>query len=283
QWANLDEFNRFIHLVIDARLEKMEGHPPLLSKDDRSHADLLTLLLEAYNLSRSGKAVDDCGKQVAPMSREQLRSNIALFYVAGYDTMASSLAYVMMELARFPDIQTKARNIVIKVLGDCKDAYPTDEQLKELDYIDLIVKETLRRNSVLAEIRRRLSKPVQLGPYTLPEGSMVSVDAWSMHYNPQYFSAPEQFIPERFAPDKLSEIKRHVPFTYAPFGEGSRQCMGMRFALIEQRIAIALLLLRFEWTLPSDSPFWNSTPARPGALVIPADLHLDIRARHSKA
>ncbi|KAJ2159321.1 casein kinase 2 regulatory subunit [Coemansia sp. RSA 552] len=279
QWNYLAQFHQFIDGIIDARLEDMEGCPAL-SEDERNHADLLTLLLEAYNLSRSGKAVDDCGKQVAPMSREQLRSNIALFYVAGYDTMASSLAYVMMELARFPDIQTKARNIVISVLGDRKDAYPTDEQLKELGYIDLIVKETLRRNSILAEIRRRLAKPVQLGPYTLPKGAVVSVDTWAMHYNPEYFPDPQRFAPERFSEDRTSELRSNVPFTYAPFSNGSRQCVGMRFSLIEQRVAIALLLLRFEWTLPSDSPFWHSTPAAPAGLISPVGLMVDIRPRN---
>ncbi|KAJ2610539.1 hypothetical protein H4S08_003572 [Coemansia sp. RSA 1365] len=278
QWEYLGHFHTFIDGVIDERLKVMEGKPAL-TDDQRNHADLLTLFLESYLQSKSGKVLDDRGKQVTPLTREQLRSNISLFYVAGYDTTANSLSYVMLELARFPAIQKKARDIVIRVLGDRKDAYPSDEQLKELGYLDLIVKETLRRNSILAEIRRRLAAPVQLGPYTLPKDAVVSVDTWAIHYNPDYFPEPDKFVPERFSEDVASPLKSSVPFTFTPFSIGSRQCVGMKFSLIEQRIAISLLLLRFEWTLPDDSPFWGSTPAAPAGLISPVGLKVITKPR----
>ncbi|KAJ1933923.1 hypothetical protein FBU59_005864 [Linderina macrospora] len=274
QWGYLRDFYSFIDDIIDKRLAKMETQPQL-TDDERNNADLLTLLLEAYVQSKSGKMLDERGKQVTPMTREQLRSNVNLFYVAGYDTTANSLSYVMLELARNPDIQAKARELVVGVLGNKKDVYPTDDQLKELGYLDLIVKEALRKNSILAEIRRRVSAPVQLGEFTIPKGSVVSVDTWAMHYNPEYFPEPERFIPERFADEKAQS----VPFTFAPFSNGSRQCMGMKFSYIEQRIAISLLLLRFEWTLPKDSPFWTTTPSSPAGLISPAGLMVDIKSR----
>ncbi|KAJ2714351.1 hypothetical protein H4R19_001775 [Coemansia spiralis] len=279
QWDYLGQFHTFIDGIIDERLADMEGQPQL-TEEERNHADLLTLLLEAYLLSKSGKVLDDRGKPVTPLTHEQLRNNISLFYVAGYDTTANSLSYVMLELARHPDIQQKARAIVLGVLGDGdKDVYPTDDQIKELGYIDLIVKETLRRNSILAEIRRRLAVPVQLGPYTLPQGAVVSVDTWAMHYNPEYFPEPERFVPERFADDQSAVLKCAAPFAFAPFSNGSRQCIGMRFSLVEQRVAISLLLLRFEWTLPKDSPFWHSTPAAPAGLISPVGLMVDVKPR----
>ncbi|KAJ2722101.1 hypothetical protein GGI07_003543 [Coemansia sp. Benny D115] len=278
QWDYLRHFHSFIDGIIEEKLAKVEERPPL-TEDERNNADLLTLLLESYVASKSGKILDERGKQVVPLTRDQLRSNIGLFYVAGYDTTANSLSYVMMELARSPEIQHKARQIVIGVLGDSRDAYPNDEQIKELGYLDLIVKETLRKNSILAEIRRCLAAPVQLGPYTLPKGSIVSVDTWSLHYNPEYFPEPERFIPERFAEDKSALLKSNVPFTFSPFSNGSRQCIGMKFSLVEQRIAIALLLLRFEWTLPEGSPFWDSTPAAPAGLIYPIGLNISVKAR----
>ncbi|KAJ1876932.1 hypothetical protein LPJ71_011379, partial [Coemansia sp. S17] len=75
--------------------------------------------------------------------------------------------------------------------------------------------------------------------------------------------------------DKSAELKSSVPFAFAPFSNGSRQCIGMKFSLIEQRIAISLLLLRFEWTLPKDSPFWDATPAAPAGLISPIGLLMD--------
>ncbi|KAJ2467248.1 hypothetical protein GGI02_004098 [Coemansia sp. RSA 2322] len=259
QWDYLEHFHTFIDSIVDDRLKEMEQRPPL-TEEERNNADLLTLLLESHFMTKSGKMLDDRNKVVAPLTRAQLQGNVGLFYVAGYDTTANSLSYVMLELARRPDIQQKARDIVLQVLGNHKDAYPTDEQLKELGYMDLIVKETLRKNSILAEIRRRLSAPVQLGPYTLPQGAIVSVDTWAIHYNPEYFPEPDRFVPERFAEDKSAELK------------------GV-FSLIEQRIAISLLLLRFEWTLPKNSPFWSATPAAPAGLISPVGLMVDIKSR----
>ncbi|KAJ1795715.1 hypothetical protein LPJ59_004187 [Coemansia sp. RSA 2399] len=279
QWGHLHTFQAFIDSIIDSRIKEVELRPPL-TEDERNHADLLTLLLESYHQSRTGRLVDERGKQVVPLTREQLRSNISLFYVAGYDTTANSLSYVMLELARHPEIQKKARDIVIGVLGDSKDSYPTDEQVKELGYLDLIVKEALRRNSILAEIRRRLAEPVHLGPYTLPKGAVVSVDTWAMHYDPEYFPDPELFVPERFAEDKSSALKGTMPFAFSAFSNGPRQCMGMRFSLIEQRIAISLLLLNFEWSLPADSQFWHTTPAAPAGLIFPIGLMVDLKPRH---
>ncbi|KAI8322458.1 cytochrome P450 [Martensiomyces pterosporus] len=279
QWEYLNNFHAFIDAIIDEKLKEAQNRPQL-TEEERNNADLLTLLLESYTLSKSGKVLDDRGKQVTPLTREQLRSNVSLFYVAGYDTTANSLSYVMLELARNPDIQKKARDIVIGVLGDSKDVYPTDEQLKELGYLDLIAKEALRKNSILAEIRRRVSTAVQVGPYTIPKGAIVSVDTWAMHYDPEYFPEPERFIPERFAEDKGTALsKSGVPFTWSPFSNGPRQCMGMKFSLVEQRIAISLLLLRFEWKLPEDSPFWNATPSSPAGLISPVGLMMDVKRR----
>lgn len=279
QWEYLKYFHQFMDSIVEKRLEDMRGRRSL-TEEERNNADLLTLLLEAHFLTEQGTIVDDRGKPVVPLTREQLRSNISLFYVAGYDTTANSLSYVMMELARHPDIQQKARGIVIEVLGDSKDAYPTDDQLKRLGYLDQVVKETLRKNSILAEIRRRLSAPVNLGPYTLPKGAIVSIDTWAMHYNPEYFPDPEKFVPERFSEDKDSPSKGRVPFTFTPFSGGPRQCMGMKFSFIEQRVALSLLLLRFEWTLPKESPFWHSTPAAPAGLISPIGLQIDVKPRH---
>ncbi|KAJ1897041.1 hypothetical protein LPJ66_003630, partial [Kickxella alabastrina] len=279
QWGYLRVFHSFIDSIIYERLAEMEKMQSL-TEDERNNANLLTLLLESYIMSKSGKVLDERGKPVAPLTKEQLRDNVALFYVAGYDTTANSLSYVMMELARYPEIQHKARDIVIGVMGDAMHAYPDDEQIKKLEYLDLIVKETLRRNSILSNIRRRLSEPVQLGAHTLPKGAVVSVDTWAIHYDPDTFPEPEVFIPERFADDKSGNAKGVSSFAFASFSNGSRQCMGMRFSLIEQRVAIALLLLRFEWALPADSSFWHSTPSAPAGLISPVGLMVVIKPRH---
>ncbi|KAI7821630.1 cytochrome P450 [Kickxella alabastrina] len=147
-------------------------------------------------------------------------------------------------------------------------------------YLNSVLKEAMRKNSIVTDIRHCLSEPVQLGPYTLSKGATMSIDSWSMHYNPANFPEPKKFIPERFAEDKGADVKAVAPYTSTTFSNGSRQCSGMKFALIKQRIAMALLFLRFEWTLPADSPFWHSTPSTAGGLISPVGLKLEVKPRH---
>ncbi|KAJ1891377.1 hypothetical protein LPJ66_006954 [Kickxella alabastrina] len=279
QWKALDKYRAFIEGMIDEKFAELENNPAL-TEEEHNNANLLTLLLESYIMTKSGKMLDERGKPIIPLTKEELRDNISLFYIAGYDTTANSLSYVMMELARHPEIQQKAREIVISMIGDTRNAYPNDDQIKKLGYIDLIVKETLRKAPIVTDVRCRLSEPVQFGPYSLPKGVVIIVDIWLMHYNPANFHEPEKFIPEWFVDDKSADVKNVAPFTFTAFSNGSRQCMGMKFSLIEQRIAIALLLLRFEWTLPTNSPFWHSTPTTPAGLVMPVGLIVDLKRRH---
>ncbi|KAJ1894510.1 hypothetical protein LPJ66_005146 [Kickxella alabastrina] len=240
QWKALDKYHAFIEGMIDDKLAESENSPAL-TEEERNNANLLTLLLGSYIMTKSGKS--------------------------------NSLSYVVLELARHPEIQQKARDIVISVIGDTRDAYPNNDQIKE-------IRETLRKTPIVTDIRRRLSEPVQFGPYSLPKGAVVIVDTWLMHYNPASFHEPEKFIPEPFVDDKSTDVKNVAPFTFTSFSNGARQCMGMKLSLIEQRIAIALLLLRFEWTLPANSPFWRSTPTTPAGLVMPVGLIVDLKRRH---
>ncbi|KAJ1946503.1 hypothetical protein GGF37_001128 [Kickxella alabastrina] len=153
QWKALDKYRAFIEGMVDDKLAELENNPAL-TKEERNNANPLTLLLESYIMIKSGK----CWMSAASRS------------------YSNSLAYVMLELAHHPEIQQKARDIVISVIGDTRDAYPNDDQIKELGYIDLIVKETLRKTPIVTDVRRRLSEPVQFGPYSLPKGAVVIVD-----------------------------------------------------------------------------------------------------------
>ncbi|KAJ1803967.1 hypothetical protein LPJ56_005724, partial [Coemansia sp. RSA 2599] len=250
-FANLEKFHRFIESAIAVKRKELAEYGTL-SDDERNNADLLSLMIEAHEHTKKHGAYDEKGKLLPSMTSEELRNNTIIFFVAGHDATAYSLSHLIMELALNPHVQHHARQRVISVLGDSPDAFPTDEQLAELADLDMIVKESLRKNSVVSDVRRVLSEPVTLGPYTLPKGSWVMVDLWAMQHNPEYFPDPDKFIPERFAEpssrssadaDADADAQSHprVPFSWAPFSEGSRKCIGHKFALLTQRIMLALL------------------------------------------
>ncbi|KAJ1846744.1 hypothetical protein LPJ57_008955 [Coemansia sp. RSA 486] len=283
-FSNLKKFHQFIESAIAVKRKELQEYGKL-DEVERNSADLLSLMIEAHEHTKKHGAYDEKGKLLPSMTSEELRNNTIIFFVAGHDATAYSLSHMIMELALNPHVQQQARKRVISVLGDSPDAFPTDEQLAELADLDMIVKESLRKNSVVSDVRRVLAEPVNLGPYTIPKGSWVMVDLWAMQHNPEYFPEPEKFIPERFAEpsyktDGDAGAHPHVPFSWAPFSEGSRKCIGHKFALLTQRVVLALLVHRFSWSLPKDSPFLQRPRTTTSGLISPIDLKMDFVYRH---
>ncbi|KAJ2786788.1 hypothetical protein GGI15_001243 [Coemansia interrupta] len=285
-FSNLKKFHKFIESTIAVKRKELDQYGKL-SDEERNSADLLSLMIEAHEHTKKHGAYDEKGKLLPSMTSEELRNNTIIFFVAGHDATAHSLGHMLMELALNPHIQQRARERVLSVLGDDPNAFPTDQQLAELSDLDMIVKESLRKNSVVSDVRRVLNEPVNLGPYTLPKGAWVMVDLWAMQHNPEYFPDPDKFIPERFAEQshKSSDSDAgahhpHVPFSWAPFSEGSRKCIGHKFALLTQRITLALLVHRFTWTLPPDSPFHTKPQTTTSGLISPIGLRMDFVPRH---
>ena len=139
------------------------------------------------------------------------------------------------------DVQEKARQESIKVLGTkLVDVSPTLKDSKKFPYLDMVIKEVLRMHAPFNEISVRVSdEDVELGGVVIPKHTIVNVDIEALHYNPDIWKNPEQFDPERFA--EGSEHYSHEGITWAPFSGGSRQCIGINFSMMEQRIALSML------------------------------------------
>ncbi|KAJ1947618.1 hypothetical protein FBU59_001853 [Linderina macrospora] len=278
-FANLRKFHRFIEKTIEEKRQKLLNKGELGEKE-RSNSDLLTLMIEAHEHTKVHGAYDENGKLLPSMTTEELRNNTIIFFVAGHDATAYGMNHMLMELALNPDVQQWARDRVISVIGDAPDAFPTEEQMAELSDLDMIVKESLRKNSVVSDVRRVLTEPVTLGNYTLPKGAWVMVDLWAMHHNPKYFPNPDKFIPERFASTAREDGHPNVPFTWAPFSEGGRKCIGHKFALLTQRIMLIYLVHRFVWRLPAGSPFLTKPRTSTTGLISPIGLEIEFESRH---
>lgn len=110
----------------------------------------------------------------------------------------------------------------------------------------LSILETLRKHPPVASLHRAVSKD-----YTLPNGSVIPVgtfvllSTYAFHHSPELYLEPEKFDPERFTFENKS--KRH-PCAYLPFGEGPRNCVGLRFGLLQTKIGLATLLRRFKFS-----------------------------------
>ena len=179
-----------------------------------------------------------------PLSDDEIIAQAWVFFLAGFETTASTLSYCTYELAVNQHVQDKLYK-EIKAIENEHGSIDY-ETLAKLPYLDAVVSETLRKYPPVARLQRHASQSYQLGNtgIKLDKGSMVNILVYVMHHNEEYFPSPEQFKPERFLPENRDQIK---PYTYLPFGIGPRNCVGMRFGLLETKLTLAKIIKKYKF------------------------------------
>ncbi|MET8996128.1 cytochrome P450 [Amycolatopsis sp. Hca4] len=177
---------------------------------------------------------------LAGMTDEQARDEVLTLLTAGIETTALALAWTFHELGRNPDVEAKVHAELDEVLGE----HPvTVEDLPRLTYVRQVVDEVLRQYPLWMLMRRTLTE-VDLGGVRLPEGAEVIVSPHTLHHDPASFRDPDRFDPDRWAPERAAEIPKGA---FVPFGAGTRQCIGNRFA--QNEIVITLATVAARWRL----------------------------------
>jgi len=125
-----------------------------------------------------------------------------------------------------------------------------EENINELNYLKSVVKETLRFHpTVPLLLPRECGQACEINGYHIPIKTKVIVNAWAIARDPNYWTEPERFYPERFI-DSAIDYKGSN-FEYIPFGSGRRICPGSTFGLRNIEQALAMLLYHFDWKLPN--------------------------------
>ncbi|XP_075983804.1 cytochrome P450 6B5-like [Anticarsia gemmatalis] len=176
------------------------------------------------------------------ISDDILVAQCFIFFAAGYETSATTLSFTMYELAKHPEIQERVLQEVDEYLRR-NDNVLKYECITEMPYLDACIDEALRLYPVLAILTREVAED-----YTLPDGLRlekglrVHLPLSHLHYNPDFFPEPEEYRPERFYGDNKRDIK---PYTYMPFGDGPRVCIGMRFAKMQMMAGFITLFKKY--------------------------------------
>lgn len=189
--------------------------------------DLLSMLLLAQ---------DEDGTK---MTDEQVRAQTLSLIFAGHETTANLLSWAWYLLAQRSDVRERLFAEVDSVLGDRP---PVLSDLKSLRFTEMVVREALRLYPPAWYAERSPLVDTELGGYRLPAGACVAISVFVTHRDPRFFSEPEIFRPERF--EGLEE--KQLPAAYLPFGLGTHQCIGNRFAQMEAQLLVAAIAQRFE-------------------------------------
>uniref|UniRef100_A0A8C9F918 Uncharacterized protein n=1 Tax=Pavo cristatus TaxID=9049 RepID=A0A8C9F918_PAVCR len=183
------------------------------------------------------------------LSDEEILAQALIFVFAGYETTSSTLSYISYHLATHPDVQKRLQDEVDANLPN--KAAPTYDAVMQMEYLDMVVNESLRLYPAGGRIDRICKKTVEFNGVTIPKGMVVMIPVYVLHHDPVYWPKPEEFRPERFSKENRENID---PYTYLPFGAGPRNCIGMRFALLVIKVAVVVLLQNFSFKPCKDTP-----------------------------
>ena len=174
---------------------------------------------------------------------EQIHAQALTFLLAGHETTALLLAWCWDMLAHHSDVQVKLQDEVDGVLGD---RFPNAEDIQNLPYTRMIVKETLRMRPPAWTIGRQAVQDCEIGGQHISAGSTVLVSQWVTHHDARFYDDPHQFRPGRWYELENTSFPRYAFF---PFGGGSRVCIGEHFAMTEAIAVLAMVSRR--WNISS--------------------------------
>ncbi|XP_071582126.1 cytochrome P450 4C1-like isoform X1 [Temnothorax nylanderi] len=175
------------------------------------------------------------------MTDSDIREEVDTFMFEGHDTTAMGLCYISALLAEHKDIQDRVRNEIDSALQENGQKF-TMKLLQNLPYLERCIKEALRLYPSVHVISRLPGEDVKLHSYLVPAGTYLHLNIYGVHRDPNFWSNPEVFDPDRFLPEK---IRNRHPYSYLPFSAGPRNCIGQRFAMLEMKAMIAPLVHNF--------------------------------------
>jgi len=221
---------------IDRNNWRMIGERRALPEDERPD-DLLSMLIAARFEDGEG------------MSDQQLRDEVNTMVLAGHETAANSLAWMLHLISRHPQVEERLHAEWEEVLGERE---ATVEDLPRLDYTAMVANETMRLYPPAWTLIRKAMAPDRLpGGLEVGAGEELLICQFVNHRNPAHFPDPERFDPERFAAGRREAIPK---FAYFPFGHGPRYCIGEPLARMEQLVILSTLGRRFRFQAVDEQP-----------------------------
>ncbi|CAG2176207.1 unnamed protein product, partial [Oppiella nova] len=279
-------FRDFTLNLIDDRKRLLETGSPV------NRVDFLQLMLDSkrdnnneaidgsdeYTDSKSAEkyreiqATDDMTDK--SLSYDELIAQCVVFLVAGYETTAATLSTCLYAIAKHPEVQQKLYEEInnFHEQQQKSNANPY-EAFHALKYMDAVIDETLRLYTVVTFHERVANEDYELKGtgITIKKDQVVHIPIYAIHRDPEHFADPEVFRPERF----LAENIAHNPYTYLPFGAGPRNCLGMRLAQLEIKLALVNLVHRYVFHA-TEKPLEQGVS---GFMIIPKSVDLRIEKR----
>lgn len=235
--ASVKKLNGYVSDLINARRALRRKEASQKTETTRKQ-DILDKVLQAA----------PCDAEWTSASLSQVCDEVKTFILAGHETSASMLAWTLYELSQNKTLADKLRKQADDVYGPARapserSSIPDKDVLTaKLDYADCCLRESLRKYSVVPTVVRVCSQPLVYKERNIhfPVGTNVMINIQGAHWNEENWPEPATFRPERF----YEPIK---PYTFLPFVDGPRMCLGQFLSLLESKIVLSLLVQSYDF------------------------------------
>lgn len=234
---------------VNARLEK---------PSDR--VDLLARLMEGR---------DESGQK---LGREELTAEALTQLIAGSDTTSNTSCALLYHCLQHPDVVRKLQKELDDALPDA-DAVPSYAQVKDLPYLDAVIKETMRIHSTSSLGLPRLIPPgpgITLLGHHFPQGTVLSVPAYTIHYSTEIWGEDADV----FRPERWENVTEKQKAAFIPFSYGPRACVGRNVAEMELALIVGTVFRRYEFEIRQ-----GELETREGFLRKPLGLEVGMKRR----
>ncbi|XP_015512315.1 cytochrome P450 4c3 isoform X2 [Neodiprion pinetum] len=232
---NLKILHKFSMKVISERRQVIEDRLAEIEYDKEQCVNkklaFLDLLIEA---SRGGTLLSD----------EDIREEVDTFMFEGHDTTSSAMSWTLFLLGCHSEIQEKVVAELEEIFGEGNsERRPSMQDLHAMKYLERCIKEALRLYPSVPLLARQVSVDTKIGKYVVPRGTTAIIAVPMLHRDSKVFPNPECFDPDRFLPENM--IGRH-PYAYLPFSAGPRNCIGQKYAILEEKAVLSGVLRKYK-------------------------------------
>lgn len=238
------ELHRFTLKVIRERKRELQECPELQAPLDETSSEA-----DIYGLK--GKVVKpfldillrEHIKDPENFTEEHVREEVDTFMFEGHDTTAMGMSWALYLIGLYQEHQDLIYRELESIFGADRDRPVTSDDLKQMKYMECCLKESQRLYPSVPFITRNCEQDVTIAGRVVPKGADIQIAIYNLHRDAEVFPNPEEFIPDRFLPENA---KGRHPFAFVPFSAGPRNCIGQRFAMMEEKVVIANILRNYK-------------------------------------
>ncbi|XP_038686581.1 cytochrome P450 71D9-like [Tripterygium wilfordii] len=237
--THLEKLHSEVDKILESLIHERRVNKLRINSTEEFGKDFLDILL---NLQAHGEFQ-------FPLTADNIKALITEVFLGGSETSSTASEWAMSELLKNPIVMTKAQAEVRQVFD--KKGYVDEAGLEELEFLKLVIKETLRLHPPFPLLLpRECRERCQINGYDIPVKTQIIINAWSIGRDPNYWIDAEKFYPERFINSSIDYKGNN--FEFIPFGSGRRMCPGLSSGVLTVELILANLLYHFDWKLPNN-------------------------------